>query len=291
MFRTMLVSVLVASAGAGRIQVHDDGTKSEAKFGASCEHLQTVFHNRVGAFQASLDVSQDLDAISRTAQIRTMMRTYGIIRTLRRARTCSWVIENDSDDLEQMRGIVQTLLAGNPCAEVARTELEAGVSAETAEVEMQSISRAMSVLASDNCEVVESPEQTVNLDNDAAVDAQLSETEDEMQDVIEELESQEGEGSFIQTDSNAGTFRGFMRAVGVVFLMLFLLLACVGVLAVIGFWIVFMLSQLMIPEAGRGQYAGLTWVVHGLLGGAAVGAVGIAPCSYQLYTQLLPRLN
>merc|ERR1711865_1298584 len=92
------------------------------------------------------------------SQARVTMRTYGIIRTLRRARTCSWVTQNDSDEIEQARGIVQSLLAGNPCAEVARAELESGSSAETAQVEIASIRRAMSVLTSDSCETTVLPE-------------------------------------------------------------------------------------------------------------------------------------
>merc|ERR1711865_39326 len=184
------------------------------------------------------------------SQARVTMRTYGIIRTLRRARTCSWVTQNDSDEIEQARGIVQSLLAGNPCAEVARSELESGMSAETAAVEITSIRRAMSVLASDSCE-----------------------------------------SSFIQTDSKAGSLLGFMRGVGVAFMMIFLLLACAASVALVGIAIglvITILLELLGACNGPDCLALLIFPFVGGYGGVATGLVG---CTYQLYTQLLPRVT
>ena len=151
MLRSVVALVLIASSEATRIAAHSD-SKSQTKFGASCDDLQAMFHNRVVAFKSSFDANPDLDEIGRVAQARVMMRTYGIIRTLRHARTCSWVIENDSDDIEQAREIVQVLLAENPCAEAARSQLATGASdSTTAGIEVQSLYCAMSILASDNC--------------------------------------------------------------------------------------------------------------------------------------------
>jgi len=288
MFGSLLASVLVGFCGASRIQAHDNG-KSEAKFGATCEDLQTTFHNRLINFQTFLDAT-DLDAMSRTAQVRIMMRTYGIIRPLRRARTCDWVIANDSEEIEQARGIVQTLLAGNPCAEAARSELQAGTHAETAELEVQSLRRAMSVLTSDDCEVGELSEEIATADED--VEVQLRNAEDEVQDLIEESASSE-EGAFIQTDSEVGFLRGFLRGLAVAFLMLFLLLACAGAVAVITVLITVTLvyfaefgTFILNAPAGLGS-AGYLIMPAGMVGGVA----GLASCSYQLYTQLLPRLT
>jgi len=224
-----------------------------------------------------------MDAMSRVSQARVMMRTSGIIRTLRRARTCAWVIQNDSDEIEQARGIVQSLLAGNPCAENARSEMASGLSAETAQVELASIRRAMSILSSDSCEPTEIPEEAGG--NSEGIDLQITEAEDNLADAIEAME--EGQSSFLQT----GSVRSFMRGVGVAFLMLFLLLACASAVALIAGVIGYIIAVLL-AEAGACHgmgCLGLIYVVMGVSGGGL--AVGFAGCSYQLYTQLLPQLN
>jgi len=318
MFRIVVALALIASSEAARLADHGGSeSKIQTKFGASCEDLQALFHNRVVAFKSTLDANPDLDEISRVAKARVMMGTYGIIRTLRRARTCSWVIENDSDDMEQAREIVQILFAENPCADAARSQLAIGASdATNAEMEIQSIYRAMAILASDNCELVESVGQTDNeamLDEEAldesAVDIELSETEASLQDAIDEAvdSSQEGEGAFIQTKSNAGSFGGFMRVVGVVFWTILLLLACISAYAIIGLLITFALAMLLAVVSNRARRAlyvcfgrgcniagiGPMDAVFGSMilsafGGMAAGVVGIGGCSYQLYNQLLP---
>lgn len=282
MFRTVLLSALAAFASAGRVQIVGK-FESQNKFGASCDDLQTMFQNRLNAFQTSLDAIPDMDAMSRVSQARVMMRTSGIIRTLRRARTCAWVIQNDSDEIEQARGIVQSLLAGNPCAENARSELASGLSAETAQVELASIRRAMSILSSDSCEPTEIPEEAVG--NSEGTDLQLTEAEDNLADAIEAME--EGQSSFLQT----GSVRGFMRGVGVAFLMLFLLLACASAVALIAGVIGYIIA-LLLANAGACSGMGCLGLLYIPMGGGAGGlAVGMAGCSYQLYTQLLPQLN
>jgi len=287
MSRIVLVMALLAFAAGSRTQTRDE-SKSKTK-GASCDDLQTMFHDRVVAFQASLDAMPDMDAMTRSSQARVLMRTYGIIRTMRRAKSCAWVIGNDSDDIQQVRGIVQNLLAGNPCADAARSELESGMSSETAEVEIQSIARAMWVLSSDDCEVAESD---VPMDSDVmgTLDDQLIDAENSLQDAIVDME--DGESSFIELKS--GSLRSFMRGVGIAFLMLFLLLACAGAVATIGVMlgmvVLFLVEQISYGGAcqGPGCLGLLIFPIMGLYGG---GALGIAGCAYQMYTQLLPRLR
>jgi len=316
MFRAVVALVLTASSEASRVKV--DGrseSKSQTKFGASCDDLQAMFHNRVVAFKSSFDANPDLDEIGRVAQARVMMRTYGIIRTLRRARTCSWVIENDSDDVEQAREIVQVLLAENPCADAARSQLATGASdAATAGMEVQSLYRAMTILASDNCELVESVESAEQTDNEAtldeealdesALDIELSETEAAVQDAIDQVmdSSQDSEGAFIQTKSNEGIFGRFRRVIGVVFWTLFLLVACVSNYVIIGMLITLVLSLLIAVVslefrgeigcngfwAQGGCQASYMGIFLAMLSGTAGVAVGIVGCSYQLYNQLLP---
>jgi len=198
------------------------------------------------------------------------------------------VIENDGADMDQARGMVQSLLAENPCAEAARSELEAGVSAETPQLEVRSIFRAMSILTSDTCEVVEPNQTEENID----LDVQLSEIEGEVQDAIDGMveQTEDGDGAFIQTSSGIGLLRRFMRALGVALLMLFLLLACVGAAAAIGMFLGAVFA-IMVAEVTRmggedGSWMALAWGFYGIGVG---GVVGLGGCSYQLYTQLISR--
>merc|ERR1712232_652179 len=153
----------------------------------------------------------------------------------RRARTCDWVLENNSEDIEHVRAIAATLLAGNPCAEAARSELEQGANADTQEVVIESVFRAVSILSSENCEASEMPESTDD-ESDVDVDAQLSEMEAEVQDAIEAAE-EEGEGSLLQTDSTTKTTAGFMRTLGSIFFTILLIGACVAGAVLLGYFI------------------------------------------------------
>lgn len=294
MFLVLPISVLIASVASFRLDTNgleSVATTSQTKFGASCEDLHTMFHSRVLELQALLDAHPNEGDFTRATQARFIMRSFGVVRTLRRSRTCSWVVEGDSEDIQQTRAIVQTLLAGNPCAEAARAELEAGASAETAELEIESVRRAMSVLMSDNCEPTEPAEESAALvtDDEAALDAQLVEAEAQAQDSIEEMvdavEREDIGGSFAQTDSNLQwSFRGIMRALGVVFLSLLLLLACTSAVAIIGVLLGLAFALATVTCVGHGcVYFGYAHMGVGLLVGSAVG---IAGCSYQLYAQL-----
>lgn len=280
----VFVWALLASVQASRVAVHD-ASATRAQWGASCETLQNQFHDRVASIQGSLEGVDETSELSAVARTRLGMRMYGIMRTLRRASECSWVIENNSDDLEQMRGVVQGLLAGNPCADAARSELERGSSDENPEA----IPRAMNILLSDDCEVPEEPEGA-NTD-DAPTD--LQEVEDALQDRIDELD--EDGSSFIEMEKSQ-TLRSFLRGVGVFFLMAFLLLACTATAAAIAFFLTWGGLILLINVFGRSaiwgsrrcDFCGLGELFLGTFVG---GAIGIPSCAYQLYTNLLPRLQ
>jgi len=277
MFRSLFIWLSLTSVAASRIQSQAD-TESDTKFGASCDSLQNRFHTQVHALRVALEARTSESAIT---QARFAMRMHGIIRTLRRAQTCTWVVENNSDDIEEMRGIMQELLAENPCGEAARSELEAGAAAESVQAQMQAMSRALSTLMSDDCEVSD-----IQPGDDQA---QLEEVEEEMQDAIDEIMDAEDEGeAFIQLDQS-GRFRSFMRAVGVFFLMLFLLLACVSAAA----FIVALLAAVLggILHALVGVSSGSAGLAEFLLGGALGAAVGLVGCVNQLYNSVLPRLS
>jgi len=285
MSRTVFVSVLLAIAQAGRVQVHQTSAiQTQAKWGASCDSLQNQFHDRVTSIHASLEGVDETSELGGGARTRLSMRMYGIIRTLRRAKDCSWVIENDSADLEQMRGVVQHLLAGNQCAEAARSEMERGNSEENVE----SIPRAMNILLSDDCEAPEVPE---GANTDATPEELLQNAEDELEDGFDELN--DGGSAFIEMDKSQ-TLRGFMRGVGVFFLMLFLVLACTAAAAVIAFFLVGLTLNIFIMMFGRAAVVGRDgWAGVGrmLIGGVVGGVIGLPACSLQLYNNLLPRLT
>lgn len=286
----MFALLLATSVGANRIQIHE---ADQAKFGASCDDLQTTFRSRLATFQGVLDANPDLDAVTRATKARTMMRTYGIIRTLRRARTCAWVVDNDSEEMEGARSIVQSLLSRNACADAARAELAAGASAESGEIDTQSLQRSIAILSSETCEApAEMPQDAPNLDEN--MDAQMADAEDDLQDKIEEFEDSAG-AAFVQTEDAAdrGLVARFFRTIGVAFLMLFLLLACVGSIAIISSFIIQILGLLAYRSGLWGCNAGIrcdmafSIFAAGIYGGAAAGVVGIGACSYQLYNQFL----
>lgn len=211
-------------------------------------------------------------------------------RSLRRARTCSWVVDGNSEDIEQMRGIVQVMLAGNPCAQAARAELEAGASDESVE----SMQRAMRVLVSENCEVTLPPDEealAINIDNEEELEVQLELAEQQAQEVVDEaMDSAMNEGSsLIDTTRSKGMFSSFFRTLAVLLMVVFLLLAC----SVTAFWISAFIALLLIllrviPNCSFHLHAPNCGVSF-IMGFGGVGSVlGFVGCAYTLVTQLLP---
>lgn len=259
-----------------------------------------MFHNRVVRFQGLLDAHSDESSFNTVTQARFMMRSYGVVRTLRRANSCAWVVDGNGDDIQQVRSIVATLIDGNPCAETAREILAEGGSADTAEIEIQSVWRAMSVLGTDNCEAAAYDEtEEIHLDDEETVTAQLADLDAQAQDNIDEMadamENDAGGAAFLQTESDARTqsFRTVMRTLGVVFLMLFLLLACAGTVAIISAMLALTISQYTVLSwCPLCRDTSLLHAFHAVMFGFVPGAaLGFAACSYQLYTQLLPALT
>lgn len=291
MVRIALAFALVASVLSNRIQQHSDHTT--AKFGASCENLHVMFHSRVVEMQSLIDAHPDASQFSAATSARFMMRSYGIVRTMRRARTCSWLVDGDSDDIAQTRAIVRTLLVGNPCAQAAKDELQVGRDAETAEVEMQSIYRAMLVLRSDNCEVASDHEFTM-VEDEAELEALVQEEDAVAQDnvdiVMDAVESETG-SAFVETEAvvSVRTSTSIMRTLGTVFAAIFLALSCVGFVAfitgIIGLLLGFLLAGNFIPCDI--STCGIVPVMTFLMGGVGGGLLGIGPCSYALYAGLL----
>lgn len=277
MIRTVLVSALLASTQASRIHVqeHDlSGGQTQTKFGATCEELQENFHGRVAAIQSSLDGVDETSELSSMMSTRLTMRMHGIIRTLRRARECSWVLENNSEDLVQMRGLVQQILAGNPCAEAARVEMQ-----QASEEHPEGISRAMGILLSDDCEAPTPQEMSPE------------ELEDEVQEGLDELTANSDESAFMEMDKTqrAQFLSRLLRGVTVIFLMLFLVFACVSSALIIG-WFVGMALWIMLESMGV-RLVRQTRYWYPARGAFLLGAVGLPVCLYQVASNLLPALQ
>jgi len=296
MWRIILTSVLAASAFRSSVEVgeHDFDVKSHTTWGASCESLQARFHTRVLAFQTALEANPDEGAMSRTTQARLSMRVYGVVRTLRRARECDWVINSDSPDIEALQTIVQRLQAGNPCAAQANVALQEG-----ADDELSTLWSSMSILMSDTCEAADFSADEQQGDGDenieAALERETSDGESQLQDNIEELIASEEDGAaFIQSD--AGTVRGFFRALGVAFGFILLLLLCTSAAMMIAFILPMLLFIVaaavfppLAPSCGRcffGPVLGRAFLL-GLGGGALGGIVGLVQCARSVHSLLI----
>lgn len=289
MFRIALASVVIASVAASRV-----GDHAESKFGRSCEDLKDIFHNRVVQLQALIDEHPDATQFGKRTEMRFMMRAFGVVRTLRRSRECAWVVDGDSNDIDTVRDIVQTLLADNPCGSEAKAELDTGRSAESGELELQSVFRAMSILNSDDCEVSATEEGRMDESIEDTLEEVSGEAEDLAQDNLDHLMSEnDATGALVQTDldERLPTFRRVMRTLGVAFLFVLLGLLCTGAIAVIAALLVGAISMFTVtlwcPMCAVNQ-AGMIFAFHAFYAAMAGSGVGLAVCSYSLAKQLLP---
>lgn len=305
MFRILTACTFLASTGASRIQA-DTASKIEWP-GSSCEDLQRRFQNRLADLRETveaIDVESDSE-LSTITRVRITTRMLGLIRTTRRARDCSWLLENDGDDLEEMRGVTSTLLAANPCAEAARSEMEAGNAIEHTAGQAQSLSRAISLLMSDDCELAESDQEEEEVDISMVPEApeeQLEEAEDELQGRLNDLLEDQVEGAFIQLESHGPRSRGIAVRLGVFFIILFLMYLCFNVFALVAVFLTYFLLHL------GGQLIGVNYLAHsGLVNpttfqtvfgnglaflAAASFPVGMMACAYGTYRGLwVPTLN
>ena len=117
-----------------------------------------------------------------------------------------------------------------------------------------------------------------------------------LQDGIDEImdAEEEGEGAFIQLDQ-AGRFRRFTRGVGVFLLMLFLLLACVSTAAVILGLMVGAITSVLVSLGFVAAAGASAWfpprLLYGIYGGLAGAGAALLPCTYQLATDMFPRIS
>jgi len=293
MLRTFIVVFLAGSSDANRIALHEVSKEvAQADFGASCEDLQSMFRNHL-IQMAALQAAHQEEHLSTGTQARFSMRALRIVRTLRRARTCSWVTDSDSEDIEQMQAVAQAFISSNPCAPAARAELEAGTNPETEEIGVATVNHAMQILMSEDCEFTpEDPAGSNEPQSEEDLLLELRASEENTENKIDELlqETDSTNGAFIQSD--ARTVRSFMRRLGVVFLGLLMVLACVTGTAAIVALIAFVATNIyMFALSGHtlltGGIAGAYAVGYfSAIGGAAGAFIGLPGCASMAYRVL-----
>jgi len=292
--------ILLSPIDAHRVNVNRNidseaiESESGAHFFHSCDNLQTMFRTRVENIQALQEAHPDEPSFSATTRARFMMRTFGAIRILRRARECSWVVDGNVDNMDHVRGVAHSAIAGNPCGDAALEALSALASPEN---ELQPLQQAVQILFSDNCEVPSEGMQTeaVDLNDGEALSNRLTTAEEEAQDHIDDLmdaaaaESEDiASGAFIQTE---GVFRRVSSLIGAVFLSILYLLSCAAVGAVIGGFLLFVVGMIpcSIIVQGPGVLGCFLWPMAGVALGAASGLVNCGVDLANAHPSQLPR--
>jgi len=266
-----LAALSVVSTDAGRLQLNTNTNDH-------CDDLQNLFHTRVEYIHELQEAHPDASSMSATTHARFTMRTFGVVRILRRARDCPWVTDGDEDEMNEVRSVAHSALAGNPCGDAAMEALSAHPSPDN---ELQPLQDAVQILLSDNCEVSGNTAQyeIVDLQDETQLSQQLIDEEEMMQDHIEEIideaaaENESGNaGAFVQTE---GLIRSVSRTLGVVFLSILYMLSCAAAAAVIGGLILFVVAAIpctmMVP--GPSALGCLLWPFSGAALGGAAGLV------------------
>jgi len=280
-------AVLFVPSTANRVQVDAHVGNIKSDIFDSCDDLQNIFHSRVQRLHALQQAHVDSSSMTATTQVRFAMRAAGVIRVLRRARDCPWVIEGNADEIGQVRDAAQLALAGNPCGDAAVEALSAPPPPEN---QLKPLQDAVQILSSDNCEVQESISQTEisGLEDETLLSQMLIDEEERVQDQIDELMDEaaaenEGEaGAFIQTE---GIFHRVMRMMGIVLLTLLYLLSCATVGVLIGGLILTLTLGIACEYVTRGP-DGLACLLFPFGGAALGGAAGLVSCGIDaLYAQ------
>lgn len=278
MIRAIANFVLLTSVAGYRVETNGR-VHSEVKhiFFETCEELQGLFRGRVSAVQNILDAHPNATGLSRMDQARFTMRTFAVVRTLRRAKDCEWAVEGTSEDIQAAQAIVQVTLAGNPCAAAAMAELTPEAY-ETAAHELIPLQRAMLVLVSDTCVVPELVE--LDLENEQGQMESLQESEEQMANTIDELFEEAA------IESEGGTQASLMQSqflervfawVGAIFFAIVFGFACVVPGAVVGMFIGLMMASLFCACCGSGPcQEGLGIAI---LGSGAGSLLGFAQCA------------
>jgi len=287
-----VATILFSPVDANRVKRDVDSgaitSEDGAQFFNSCNDLENMFRTRVANIQAFQEAHPDESDYGVTTHARFTMRTFGAVRILRRARDCPWVVDGNTEDIDVVRQVAHTALAGNPCGDAALVALSAPAPPED---ELQPLEQAVQILFSDNCEVPsEGVTQTAAINTD-----ELMTREEEVQDQMDEFMDAavaEGEsiaaGSFIQEGGGLRQARrSVFRMVGAVFLSILYMLSCAAagaiILALIGMVIAMIPCSILVP--GPSSLACLVFPMAGLALGSAAGLIH---CGVQLHQGTAP---
>jgi len=277
---------LLTSVAAYRVEVKELEHSEGKRIFENCEDFRELFHGRVSAVQNFLDAHPNATGFSKMDQARFTMKTFAVVRTLRRAKDCEWVVNGNSEEIQAAQNIVRVTLAGNPCAAAAMAELTPEAY-QTAAHELIPLQRAMMVLVSDACVVPELVE--LDFENEEGVKEGAQESEEQMANTIDELfeeaaiESEGGtEGSLMQSQ-----FLGRVFAwIGAIFFAIVYGFFCAGPGAVIGLILGVYAAGLYCACCGRGPcQEGFGFM---FLGMGAGGLFGFAQCAA---TQIMPLIG
>jgi len=148
----------------------------------------------------------------------------------------------------------------------------------------------LAFLVSDDCEAPE----IVDVSVEPTPVEELQDLEDAVQDGLDELTDNRDESAFIEMDKTQRSqfLRRFLRGVGVFFLLIFFLLACVAtaylVGSLIGGLLGFFLQHVMhVPWRSSMSMS----MEYGLLGSIFGLFIGVVPCIYNMVNTMLPRLQ
>jgi len=208
---------------------------SDNKWYRSCDALQTRFGTGSKRLQELVDSASGSEEMTVVSQVNLVVKASAIMRTLRRSKDCSWVVDGDSDALQAVGKVVRSVLANNPCATAAVAELQH--LDDNGEEGTAPVGRAMSILLSDTCEVGE-VEHVDDLDNaDAIVDPTNLETEELVLDAVDEIMMAESAGmsdSLLEkSEMHRASGLHIVKVIGAIMLGVYLVLYCANS----AFWI------------------------------------------------------
>lgn len=275
MMRVVALAVsVVVPTNAHRVHVD---TSIETEIFDTCNDLQNSFHTRVQNIQALQEAHPDSSSMSATTQARFTMRAFGIVRLLRRAKDCPWVVDGNLDGVDEVRSVAHSALAGNPCGDAAMEALSAPPLSENV---LQPLQQAVQILLSDNCEASGEIVQNEDIDlDDETMVQRLIDREAQAQDQIDEFMDaavSDGEhspaGAFVQTEGRA---RSVARMLGVVFLTILYMFSCAGVVGMIVTLILFIVASLpcLYFTTGSAQLGCFVWSAFPGLAAAGAGFV------------------
>lgn len=274
MIQIFTFAALLAVGSGGRVDVEVDRhrveTDATGKFFASCDDLHGVFQKRVAAVQRIAETASNATAMSTLTQARLTLRTVATVRTLRRARECPWVTDENTEDTELLGSVVRITLAGNPCARAAMAEL-APEAHEHVENQLLPLQRAMLVLVSDNCTVPNL--EVVNVEDEQNLESRAEAEEEQAQDTIDELFAQAeheeagSAGSLLQTE---GLAKKIFAWIGAIFFAIAFGVSCLAGT----WWVMILLFQWLIPALTIFHLAGQLLAIFTVGAGSSLVAGG-----------------